>query len=89
MKQSQSPQSRTAPEEHKPAESAGSIGQVSSSIELRDEKPPRSIGAIPGWLTRWNIAVTLLFFLGLILAVTLIPYPYSGGESILEHLLGR
>ena len=58
-------------------------------IELRSEKAPRSIGAIPRSLTVWSLLVTLFFFAAIILAVCLIPYPYSRGESILQHLLGQ
>ncbi|MDE6448226.1 MAG: hypothetical protein K2L35_07895 [Muribaculaceae bacterium] len=68
---------------------AEATSEAPASIELRDEKPPRTIGAIPRWLMCWNLIVTLLFMIGLLLAMTLIAYPYSHGESILEHLLGR
>ena len=63
--------------------------QPGEEIELREEKKPRSIGPVPRSLTRWNLAVTLFFILLLALAVILIPYPYSDGESVLRHLLTR
>ncbi|MDE7081464.1 MAG: hypothetical protein K2O78_07430 [Muribaculaceae bacterium] len=72
-----------------PTDAPASIPGHGEEIELRSEKAPRSIGAIPRNLTVWSLAVTLLFFAAIILAVSLIPYPYSHGESILQHLLGQ
>lgn len=72
-----------------PTDAPAPIPGHGKEIELRSEKPPRSIGAIPRNLTVWSLAVTLLFFAAIILAVSLIPYPYSHGESILQHLLGQ
>ena len=72
-----------------PIGAPASIPGHGEEIELRSEKAPRSIGAIPRNLTVWSLAVTLLFFAAIILAVSLIPYPYSHGESILQHLLGH
>ena len=69
-----------------PAKNADRARQT-DLIELRGEKEPRHIGEIPRSLTRWNLIVTLFFLLALFLAAALIPYPYSGGESILRHLL--
>ncbi len=57
-------------------------------IELRSEKVRRLIGEIPPSLVRWGIAVILIVFIALIAAVSLLPYPYSNGESILRHVLG-
>lgn len=72
-----------------PTGAPASDSRHGEEIELRSEKAPRSIGAIPRNLTVWSLAVTLLFFAAIILAVSLIPYPYSHGESILQHLLGQ
>ncbi len=57
------------------------------SVELRSEKVRRLIGEMPQSLVLWGIAVTAIIFIGLLAAVCLLPYPYSGGESILCHLL--
>lgn len=57
-------------------------------IELRSEKVRRLIGEIPPSLVRWGIAVIVIVFIALIAAVSLLPYPYSDGESILRHFLG-
>lgn len=56
-------------------------------IELRSQKVRQLIGEIPPSLVRWGIAVIAVIFIALIAAVSLLPYPYSGGESILRHLL--
>lgn len=57
-------------------------------IELCSEKAQRIIGDIPRGLVRWGIALIAAISIALILAVSLLPYPYSNGESILEHLMG-
>lgn len=60
---------------------------TNNKIELRSEKVRSFIGEIPPSLIRWGTAVIAVIFLALIAAVCLLPYPYSNGESILEHLL--
>lgn len=56
-------------------------------IELRSEKVRQLIGEIPPSLVRWGIAIIAIVFLALLAAIVLIPYPYSEGEAILQHLL--
>ncbi|MDE7115376.1 MAG: hypothetical protein K2O56_03000 [Muribaculaceae bacterium] len=56
-------------------------------VNLRSEKTRRLLGGIPESLVNWSIALTAFFFIVLILALCLLPYPYSGGESILMHIL--
>lgn len=56
-------------------------------IELRSEKVRHLIDEIPPALVRWGIAIVAAITAVLILAVCLLPYPYSGGESIIRHLL--
>lgn len=56
-------------------------------IELRSEKVRQLIGEIPPSLVRWGIVIIVIIFAALIAAVCLLPYPYSNGESILQHLL--
>lgn len=56
-------------------------------IELRSEKVRKLIGDIPRPLVRWGIVVIAVVASALIAAICLLPYPYSDGESILEHLI--
>ncbi|MDE6631667.1 MAG: hypothetical protein K2K23_01570 [Muribaculaceae bacterium] len=56
-------------------------------IELRSEKVRKLLGEIPPSLVRWGTALIIMILIGLTAAVCLLPYPYSGGESILFHLL--
>ena len=57
------------------------------NIELRSEKVRNLLGDIPPALVRWGIAVIVVIFISLIAAICLLPYPYSNGETILQHLL--
>lgn len=56
-------------------------------IELRSEKVREIIGDIPSSLVIWGTAIIAIVFLALLAAICLLPYPYSNGESILQHLL--
>lgn len=56
-------------------------------IELRSEKVRKLIGEIPPSLVRWGTAIIAIVFIALLTAVCLLPYPYSHGESILQHFL--
>lgn len=58
-----------------------------NKIELRSEKVRKLIGEIPSSLERWATVIIVIIFLGLLAAVCFLPYPYSNGESILEHIL--
>ena len=55
--------------------------------ELRSEKVRRLLGEIPPSLTRWGIVVIVAVSAALAAALCLLPYPYSGGETILRHIL--
>ncbi|MDE6077197.1 MAG: hypothetical protein K2G29_05640 [Muribaculaceae bacterium] len=57
------------------------------NIELRSEKVRKLIGEIPPSLVRWGTAIIAILFLALLAAVYFLPYPYSNGESILQHIL--
>ena len=57
------------------------------NIELRSEKVRNLIGEIPPSLVRWGTVVIVLIFLLLLTAICFLPYPYSNGESIIEHFL--
>lgn len=56
-------------------------------IELRSEKVRNLLGEIPPALVRWGTVIIVAIFLALLLVVCFMPYPYSNGESILQHLL--
>ena len=56
-------------------------------IETRSEKVRKLLGEKPSLLIRWGTVIITIIFILLIAAVSLLPYPYSGGETIIEHLL--
>lgn len=56
-------------------------------IALRSEKVRNLLGEIPPSLVRWGAVIIVAIFLALLLVVCFVPYPYSQGESILQHLL--
>ena len=56
-------------------------------IALRSEKIRNLLGEIPPSLVRWGTVIIVAIFLALLLVVGFVPYPYSQGESILQHLL--
>lgn len=56
-------------------------------IELRSEKVRKLLGEIPPALVRWGTIIIVAIFISLLLVVCIMPYPYSKGESILQHIL--
>ena len=56
-------------------------------IELRSEKVRKLIGEIPPSLVRWGTVIIAIVFIALLAVVCLLPYPYSNGESILQHFI--
>lgn len=58
------------------------------NIELRSEKVRNLLGEIPPSLVRWSTVIITVIFLAVLATVSLIPYPYSNGESILRHIFG-
>ena len=58
-----------------------------TEIELRSEKARNLLGEIPPALVRWGTVIIVAIFLVLLLVVCFMPYPYSQGESILQHIL--
>ena len=56
-------------------------------IELRSEKVRNLIGEIPPFLVRWGTVIIVVIFIVLILIVCFLPYPYSNGETIIQHFL--
>ena len=57
------------------------------NIETRSEKVRKLLGEKPSRLIRWGTVIITIIFILLIAAVSLLPYPYSDGETILRHLL--
>lgn len=60
---------------------------TNNKIELRSEKVRKLIGEIPPALVRWGTIIITIILLALLAAVCLLPYPYSNGESILQHFI--
>ena len=58
-----------------------------SNIELRSEKVRNLLGEIPPALVRYGTVIIVAIFLMLLLIVCFMPYPYSNGESILQHII--
>lgn len=58
-----------------------------SNIELRSEKVRDVFGEIPSAPVRWGTAIIVIIFVTLFFIVCFMPYPYSEGESVLQHLL--
>lgn len=56
-------------------------------IELRSEKVRKLIGEKPPFLIRWGSAILVIAFIVLILLICVLPYPYSKGETILQHFI--
>ena len=56
-------------------------------IALRSEKVRNLLGEIPPSLVRWGTVIIVAIFWALLLVVCFVPYPYSHGESILQHIL--
>ena len=56
-------------------------------IALRSEIVRNLLVEIPPSLVRWGTVIIVAIFLALLLVVCFVPYPYSQGESILQHLL--
>jgi len=57
------------------------------NLELRSRKVQNLLREIPHSLVRWGIVIIMAIFLTLLLTVCFMPYPYSNGESILQHWL--
>lgn len=57
------------------------------NIETRSYKVRKLLGDKPSLLIRWGTVIITIIFILLIAAVSLLPYPYSSGETIIEHLL--
>lgn len=65
-----------------------SFKNIDTNSELRSEKVRKLLGEIPPSLVRWGIVIITAIFILLACAIVFIPYPYSNGESILQHFIG-
>jgi hypothetical protein len=54
---------------------------------LHSKKACNLLGENPPALVRWGTVIIVAIFLILLLVVFFVPYPYSQGESILQHIL--
>lgn len=59
-----------------------------NKLELRSEKVRQRIGEIPQTLVICGIVIIVTITVVLVTILCLMPYPYSKGESILQHMLG-
>ena len=59
----------------------------SNEIELRSEKVRNLLGEIPSSLIRWGTVIIITILLILLLVVCFMTFPYSNGESILQHII--
>lgn len=60
--------------------------EKTNDIELRSEKVRELLGEVPPALVRWGTVLIVAIFLILLLAVCFMPYPYSHGETIIQHI---
>lgn len=58
-----------------------------NKIELRSEKVRKLLGKIPSSLVIWGTAIIAIILFILLTVICLLPYPYSDGETIIEHLM--
>ena len=56
------------------------------NMETRSGKVRKLLGEKPSRLIRWGTVIITIIFILLIAAVSLLPYPYSDGETILNHI---
>ena len=56
-------------------------------IGLRSEKIRNLMEESPHSLLRWGTIIIVIIFIILGIIVSLLPYPYSNGESIFQHIL--
>ncbi len=58
-------------------------------MELRSEKVRNLLGKMPNSLLRLGTVMTIAIFTALLLVTCFVPYPYSNGESILQHIFSN
>lgn len=55
--------------------------------EMRSERIMRLLERMPRGVTRCGMAIMVILYLMVILTLVFMPYPYSAGETILQHIL--
>lgn len=60
--------------------------KTSSEVELHSKEKCNLSGAIFTSHIIWNTVIIVAIFLILLLAICFISFPYSNGESILQHI---
>lgn len=65
---------------------SGVVRGDNDKIELRSEKVRKLIDKNPPFLVRWGTVIVIVIFLAFILVICFMPYPYSKGETILQHI---
>ncbi len=55
-------------------------------IEIRSGKVRNILGEVPNPIIRWGISILFIIFIGLILIVLKLRFPYGNGESIWQHI---
>lgn len=58
-----------------------------NDLDLHSEKVRNFLGEIPPSLIRWGTVIMVGILLALLFVVFFMPYPYSKGESILQHIM--
>lgn len=57
------------------------------ALELHSEKVRNLLEEAPPSFVRWGTAIIVAVFFALFIVVCFVPYPYSKGETILQHIL--
>jgi hypothetical protein len=57
------------------------------NLASHSEKVRTLLEEIPRSLVIWGTSVVIVIFLILLLIVCFTPYPYSNGESIIQHII--
>ncbi len=55
--------------------------------ELRSKKVRQLLGDTPPAILRWGTVIIFVIFLIVAVIVCCMPFPYSDGETVLQHLL--
>lgn len=60
---------------------------LSDDCEMRSEKVRKIMGEIPPALVRWGMVIIILIFIILLVAICILPSPYTEGESIIQYFI--
>lgn len=59
------------------------------NISMRSEKIRHLLSEIPAKPLLAGIIVMIVIVLAIIISVTVLPYPHSAGETILDHIMHK